>query len=332
MESPHLATCALSLSRERIQSPRLEHHARLALSEQERVRYMASLTSHLPFKLDVLRWNHDSQQHTPHDEESVEEENKSSNVQLQEALQIETDRNCECEAFEQLQCLASRFRVAPSGRPSGGMSCHREAGDGVFLRHNMGNGLIWIPPVGCNFLVFDTACSGWFLVELAKLVSRRVALDTKTGQLLEASVGVFPVVDKERSAETESSTNQHAEVAVLLRWHPRAKLHSVNSQLTDRWLEAADDLKKLWTWDWRPVRAGSNFQFAQRKLGLPSKTAPADITHGFFGEKRWEWHWEEDEAGRLDVRNISWQREAQLYMSATSIEFVGIGGEHASWC
>lgn len=246
--------------------------ARAALSGAERARYQAAVAAHRPFRLELLRWNHDSE-------------------------------GPEAETFEQLQCLTGDFRASLAGGAGGGLQWTQLELEGVFLRHRTGKAMVWLPEAGPNLLLQLDRGGPWSLLEVVQLEKQARTKDKTT---------------KQRDLQDVAFEIQ---VAMPVATHPRAKLREADPHLTDDWLEAAEDLRLLWSWDWRPLRSTSPFEFVQDKLVCAPGYPIADVTRGLYGETRWQWRFLEDGQGHLMVRNQYWPSGAQVYISEGDVTF-----------
>jgi len=120
-----------------------------------------------------------------------------------------------------------------------------------------------------------------------------------------------------------------SEVAFLKKLNQHARVHEADPHLTDGWLQAAEDLRDLWKWDWRPMRRDSCFELAFPKFVYTQGYPTADVLHGFHGEDRWRWYWREDESRKfLNITNHAWvKEEAVLRLSEGEAIYNGLGGE-----
>mmetsp|Transcript_7230 Transcript_7230/g.23121 ORF Transcript_7230/g.23121 Transcript_7230/m.23121 type:complete len:196 (-) Transcript_7230:24-611(-) len=184
---------------------------------------------------------------------------------------------------------------------------------GVFLRHHDNPTLLWLPEAGPNFLMQAGPGEMWVLLEVAQLGKDLVTVDrTWRGRGEEAAI--------------------QGRVAVHRSWHAHVRQHDASPHLTDRWLQAAEDLRAIWSWDWRPVRGGSPFELAHAKFVYTVGYPLADkFLPGCHGEDRWLWHWQEDGREQLRISNRSWQEEARLRLSGSEAVYEGLGGERLVW-
>jgi len=331
---------------------------RLAMSHDERLRYFENIACHRPHELELLRWNHDRPQEcqplaelppfarSPSSASSLlppSASRRSSAVvsslagelaasavagACAEELEIqdcwerqsvlsseqeETEEDGERAAFEQLECLTGQYRCTLSGGAGGGISwAHLELA-GVFLQHTLGGALVWLPEAGPNFLV-RVGPEQWSLLEVARLGKEAV------------------VVEQTKSRKHGKQAAIYGLAAMHRRWHRTVRERDASPHLTDRWLQAAEDLQRIWSWDWRAVREGSPFQLSHAKfvytVGYPLSDK---FVRGCHGEERWLWQWQEDGQGRLLIHNRSWHAEARLALSEEAAEYAGLGGERKLW-
>merc|ERR1711924_104892 len=112
-----------------------------------------------------------------------------------------------------------------------------------------------------------------------------------------------------------------------------ARVWEADPHLTDEWIQAADDLREIWSWDWRAMRKDSSFEYAFPKFVYTTGYPLADVTHGFYGEERFRWSWTEDlDNGNLCISNHCWSSDAaKLYVSQDDATYAGVGGEQLSF-
>jgi len=305
-----------------------EPRSRGCLNGGQVLNYVGNIVKHRPFQLELLRWNHDraaggdrpgveAEAGAPLPPRSWGEPDVEDGVGVVGAVSDDEDDEdaSEREAFQQLECLCGSYRYSIHGGPGGGIQWTPMELAGVFLRHRRGPSLLWLPEAGPNFLL--QACPGgeWTLGEVASLERRRVT------------------VDKWCRRSTGVKVATYANVSVLRAFHRRGvRLRAVDPHLTDGWLQAAEDLRTLWAWDWRPVRQNSSFEVAQAKFVYTVKYPLADTFRGFYGEVRWQWQWLEDGRGRLCIRNRCWGGEGvSLWLDEDGASYSGLAGESHSW-
>mmetsp|Transcript_12266 Transcript_12266/g.23820 ORF Transcript_12266/g.23820 Transcript_12266/m.23820 type:complete len:300 (-) Transcript_12266:233-1132(-) len=278
-----------------------ELRPRLSLNHEERLRYTANVERRRPYVLEVLRWNHD-----PPPEQIDERADAEETCSNEEIPDYDT--------FEQLECLTGSYRCVQSGEPSGGIAWKPCDHAGVFLRHAAGSVLVWLPEAGPNFLVQGAAGKPWFLLEVARLAREEVVVEH--------------VVNNVHKKEGKRLSR----VSILRCWNTSSRQHVADAHLTDDWIQAVDDLRTLWSWDWHPVRDGSPFLFAHLKYGYRADYPLADKhVCGTHGEDRWLWRWLEDGQGGLSVHNRSWREDATFVLDRHAAKFCGIGGEDRVW-
>lgn len=267
---------------------------RLAMDHAERLRYFENIRKRRPFQLELLRWNHDPPE-------------EGGQQQLEEACP-------EHLTFGQLECLTGSYRCTLSGEGGGGIHWLRMELAGVFLRHQEGAALLWLPEAGPNFLLQPAAGDPWLLLEVACLGKEEVAVERITNHV------------------HGGEGTRYSKVAMHRSWNPKVRQHDASPHLTDRWLQATEDLRAIWHWDWHQVRCGSPFQFAHLKFVYTAGYPLADkFTCNCHGEERFLWKWYEDGRGRLLVCNRSWREDASLALSEHEVAYTGIGGERLSW-
>lgn len=263
--------------------------SRQDLTDEQRQRYFANISSHRPFELELLRWNHD--RGDPEDPEDPQQ-----------------------AAFQQLHCLVGRYRQLRDSRPGGGITWKPLELAGVFLRHRHGRALVWLPEAGGNFLVQAAPQAMWMLVEVGHMEMQRIILDKTRSR-----GGV------EVSAAAEAAFNTHL--------NEQARVWEADDHLTDEWLQAAEDLRELWSWDWSALRKDSAFQLAFPKFVYTPGYPIADVKHGYHGEERFRWSWTEDPcSGNLFIKNQSWSSDAaKACLSEEGVRYIGLLGDQVSF-
>jgi len=278
-----------------------ELRPRLSLNHEERLRYTANVERRRPYVLELLRWNHDPPPEKKDEQADAEEKYSDEDIP-------------DYETFEQLECLTGSYRCIQSGEPGGGISWRPCNHAGVFLRHTAGSVLIWLPEAGPNCLVQTATGEPWFLLEVARLTKEEV------------------VVERLMNNIHKKEGTKLSRVSILRCWNTNSRQHIADAHLTDDWIQAADDLRALWSWDWHPIRDGSPFLFAHPKFSYRADYPLADKpVCGTHGEDRWLWRWLEDGQGSLSVLNRSWHEDAKFMLDRRAAKFHGIGGEERVW-
>mmetsp|Transcript_91646 Transcript_91646/g.142995 ORF Transcript_91646/g.142995 Transcript_91646/m.142995 type:complete len:166 (+) Transcript_91646:2-499(+) len=140
------------------------------------------------------------------------------------------------------------------------------------------------------------------------------------------------VVDKVRHRRNDEEVVLEREAAFLVKLHAAAKVREADPHLSDKWLQAVEDLRELWAWDWRPLRPTSPFELAVPKFVYTPGYPISDVLRGYHGEERWRWNWLEDGAGNLHIRNQCWcSGNAKICISQEEVTYDGIQGEHVTF-
>merc|ERR1719330_1870440 len=154
----------------------------------------------------------------------------------------------DAETFRQLECLGGTHRHSIDGGPGGGVKWTPLELEGVFLRHTAGEGLLWLPEAGPNALLQRSAGEPWALLEVIQLERQSV------------------ITDKAVREESKEVVAMYADASFPVQVHSCPNLREAEPHLTEKWLEAAEDLRERWPWDWQPVRPTSGFAMSQSKL------------------------------------------------------------------
>lgn len=297
---------------------------RLSLAGEDRKRYLASISIQRPYALELLYWNCNGWSR----EAELQAVRASHTMSLSEASSVapfpvlwdmvlaEGGEPSDRATLLQLECLKGTHRCECDGGPGGGLRWLPMKLGGIFLRHKAGGGMVWLPEGGNNFLVQGAAGAGWALVESARLVKRVANVDSALQR------------DRELGS---TALHREAYSSSLARWHRKPRVHNADPLLTEAWLQAADDLRRLWHWDWRPLRQTSAFQVAQAKGSYTAGYPLSDAFHGFFGEYRWCWKFVEDGEGALVITNLCWREQLSLRLKESEVVFVGLDGEPLLW-